>query len=399
MNTQLINNKRNILTALCLLALPVVSLAQETGATPTISYFSNALFNTLLVTSILLAVLVMALSGVLKNISSSDALLSKLRSKATEPNDSKTTNTIGMVLLLLFSSLSTFAQTPGALIKDDGRIGGLDQFTFYFMVTTIFIEFLVVMVLVYTIRYLLKTEIIATEGASAVKKPKEKTILDVLSDAVDVENEESIMLDHDYDGIKELDNNLPPWWKYGFYLTIIVAIVYLINYHIIKTSPLQAEEYNIAMKQAEAEVAEFMKNSANNVDESTVKMLDNPADLDAGKELFISTCSPCHGKFGEGTVGPNLTDDYWLHAGGIKDIFKTIKYGWPEKGMKSWKEDFSPMQMAQLTSYIKTLRGTNPPKQKEKQGDLYIENTQATDSTAIATDSIKVVSVVDSLKK
>lgn len=404
MNTQTINNKRNVLTALCLLALPVVTLAQENEVVATTSYFSNALFNTLLVTIVLLAVLVMALSSVLKNISNSDALLNKLRSKGPDAGSSKTGSTVGIILLFVFTSLSNFAQTSEvaqAVAKDDGRIGGLDQFTFYFMVTTIFIEFLVVMVLIHTIRYLLKTEIVALEGANAVKKPKEKTILDVLSDAVDVENEESILLDHDYDGIKELDNNLPPWWKYGFYLTIIVAIVYLFNYHIAKTSPLQAEEYNLAMKKAEADIAAFMKNSANNVDENTVKMLDNASDLAAGKDLFINTCSPCHGKLGEGTVGPNLTDDYWIHSGGIKDIFKTIKYGWPEKGMKSWKEDFSPMQIAQLTSYIRTLRGTNPPKPKDKQGDLYIENAQSTDSTAVITDSLKVVAAAaaDTLKK
>jgi len=116
-----------------------------------------------------------------------------------------------------------------------------------------------------------------------------------------------------------------------------------------------------------------MKKSANNVDETTVKLLSDNANLAVGKDLFMASCTACHGKLGEGTVGPNLTDDYWLHGGGLKDVFKSIKYGWPDKGMKSWKEDFSPMQIAQLTSYIKTLKGTNPPKAKEKQGDLYTE--------------------------
>jgi cytochrome c oxidase cbb3-type subunit III len=129
-----------------------------------------------------------------------------------------------------------------------------------------------------------------------------------------------------------------------------------------------------------------------------VKMLDNPTDLATGKDLFLSTCAACHGKFGEGTVGPNLTDDYWIHSGSVRDIFKTIKYGWPDKGMKSWKEDFSPMQIAQLTSYIRTLRGTNPPKPKDKQGDLYVEEA-VSDSTSTPSDSLQIKMAVDSLKK
>ena len=237
--------------------------------------------------------------------------------------------------------------------------------------------------------------ILATEKAKLEKaiaaKPKTKTLFDIINDTVDIEQEESILLDHDYDGIKELDNNLPPWWKYGFYLTIVVAVIYLINYHVTKTAPLQGQEYTNSIKKAEKDIAEYMKTSANNVDESTVKLLTGASDLNAGKDIFISTCSACHGKFGEGTVGPNLTDDYWLHGGGVKDIFKTIKYGWPDKGMKSWKEDFSPIQIAQLTSYIRTLKGTNPPKPKDKQGELYIEQSMPSDSTIVKVDSTKVL--------
>lgn len=203
------------------------------------------------------------------------------------------------------------------------------------------------------------------------------------------------MLDHDYDGIKELDNNLPPWWKYGFYLTIIIGVVYLVNYHITGISPLQKEEYKLSVKKAEAEVAEYMKKSANNVDENTVKMLSGASDLAAGKDAFIATCAACHGRAGEGGVGPNLTDDYWIHGGSVKDIFKTIKYGWPDKGMKSWKDDFSPMQIAQLTSFIRTLKGTNPPNPKEKQGELYTEQETpapaSADSAAVKTDTTKAL--------
>ncbi len=398
MNIEKTNKRKNSIITMCLLALPVVSLAQENVAA-TSSYFSNALFNTLLVTIIILLILVATLSNVLKNISRSEMLSTILKNKA-DKSKSGGMNSAVVLAFFMLSSLATFAQNKVApLVKDDGRIGGLDQFTFYLMLTIIFLELIVIYLIIHTIRYLLKTEEIAS--GAALNRPKEKTILDILGGAVELENEDSILMDHDYDGIKELDNDLPPWWKYGFYLTIIVGVIYLFNYHIFKTAPLQGEEYKIAMKKAEADIAEFMKTSANNVDESTVKQLTDPADLAAGKDLFITNCSPCHGKFGEGTVGPNLTDDYWIHSGGVKDIFKTIKYGWPDKGMKSWKDDFSAMQISQLATFIRNLKGTNPPKPKDKQGDLYVEPiaNAAGDSSAVHADSLKVQATADTINK
>lgn len=393
MNAKNINKNKNGLITLCLLALPFISAAQE-NEVATVSYFSNALFNTLVVTIVMLAVLIMALSGVMKNITNSDMFMQKLKKRAEAKNSGAKTLS-GLMILFSLLSLSSFAGNDIKVAAVNDRIGGIDQFTFYVLITVIIIELIFIAVMLYMMAMFLKSDTQANLGTA--NKPREKTILDKLSDAVEVENEESILLDHDYDGIKELDNNLPPWWKYGFYFTILVAIIYLYNYHVAGTSPLQAEEYKLSIKQAEKDIAEYMKNSANNVDESTVKMLDNPADLAAGKEIFLATCSACHGKLGEGTVGPNLTDDYWLHSGGIKDIFKTIKYGYPDKGMKSWKEDYSPMQIAQLASYIRTLKGTNPPKPKDKQGELYVEESAAPlDSTAV-TDSTKVSVIADSL--
>ncbi|WP_317897631.1 cbb3-type cytochrome c oxidase N-terminal domain-containing protein [Aurantibacillus circumpalustris] len=395
MNTKKTTTKKSLKAAALFLLLPFVSLAQENTAASS-SYFSNALFNTLLVTIILLAIIVMALSNVLKNLSNSDALLNLIKGKDKNQTPPSVKSS-AIFIFLMFAGSSLFAQ--GSAAADDGRIGGLDGFTFYTMTIVIFLELIVVAVLIYTLKFLLKTSVPDSVKAKMAEEPAiVETILKKLSGAVDIDKEESILLDHDYDGIKELDNDLPPWWKYGFYLTIVVAVVYLINYHVTKTAPLQAEEYHLAMKKAEADIAEFMKTSANNVDENTVKMLDSPSDLAAGKDIFISTCAACHGKFGEGTVGPNLTDDYWIHSGSVREIFKTIKYGWPDKGMKSWKEDFSPIQIAQLTSYIRTLRGTNPPKPKDKQGDLYVEEA-VSDSTSTPSDSLQIKLAVDSLKK
>ena len=204
-----------------------------------------------------------------------------------------------------------------------------------------------------------------------------------------IAEEASIDSGHNYDGIRELDNVTPPWFITGFILSIIFAGVYLYRYHVGNSAPLQIEEYEIEMAQAEKDKAAYLATQANQVDESSVKMLSG-ADIDAGHALFTQSCVACHGQSGgsmPGGVGPNLTDDYWLHGGSIKDIFKTIKYGWPEKGMISWQNTFSPIQMAQIASYIKSLKGTNPPGAKSPQGELFKDDlttggTESKDSIA-----------------
>ncbi len=394
----LINNFNKLKTLAVAMLIPAVSFCQEQATKESSSYFSNVLFLTLLATIIILAVVISAFSSVFKNIADSDYLTTKYNNK--KDDQSSTTRNVSSIILLLLS-LSMFSQEKvAAIVKvDDGRIGGLDQFTFYFMATIILIELIVLALIIYQFNYLVKT-VTAVETTTKATKITESKIMMSLTDAVAIEEEDSIMLDHDYDGIKELDNNLPPWWKYGFYLTIVVAIVYLINYHVIGTGDLQGKEYEKEIAQAKLEVDEFMKTSANNVDENTVKLLTEATDIATGKDLYIVNCVACHGKGGEGTVGPNLTDDYWLHGASIQDLFKTLKYGWVEKGMKAWKEDLSPMQMAQIASFIKTLKGTNPPNPKAPQGDLYTEAGVApiSDSTVVASDSLNIQIKADSLK-
>jgi cytochrome c oxidase cbb3-type subunit 3 len=197
-----------------------------------------------------------------------------------------------------------------------------------------------------------------------------------------IEEEKDLELHHDYDGIRELDNKLPAWWIYGFYLTIIFAGIYLWRYHVAYSAPSSIEEFQIAMKAADVEKAEYLKKSATNVDESTVKLSTEPAIIEAGKKIFVGSCAPCHGPEGQGTVGPNLTDDYWLHGGSVSSVFKSIKYGWPEKGMKSWKDDFSPIQISQLANFIKSIHGTKPANAKEPQGTIDNETGNPVDSTA-----------------
>lgn len=198
--------------------------------------------------------------------------------------------------------------------------------------------------------------------------------------AAPIEKEADIMLDHDYDGIKELDNALPPWWKYGFYITIFVAIFYILKFEVWHTGMNPTEEYNTEMAEAKLETDQYLASMKENVDENSVVMLD-AAGIQAGKTLFTKTCVACHSQTGGGGVGPNLTDNYTIHGARIQDIFKTIKYGYPDKGMQSWQSNFSPVEMQQLSSYIKSLSNTNVPNGKAPQGDLIIEEAAMSDST------------------
>jgi cytochrome c oxidase cbb3-type subunit 3 len=375
--------KTKLLVALLL--FPFAGFCQDEVPAATNTYFSNVLFLTLLVIIILLAVLITAFASAFKNIADSDYLINKY--KKQDDNNSSTKTIISVVLLFLSFSMMSQEKVI-AIIKDDGRIGGLDQLTFYFMLVILFMELLILALMFYQFNFLIRTtKVITTET-----QKKESKLLQSLTGLIAIEEENSILLDHDYDGIKELDNDLPPWWKYGFYLTIVVAVVYLMHFHVLGTGDLQIKEYDKDIAQAKLAVDEFMKKSANNVDENTVKILTEQSDIATGKDIFISTCAACHGKSGEGSVGPNLTDEYWLHGGGIQDIFKSIKYGWVEKGMKSWKEDLSPMQIAQITSFIKTLKGTNPANPKAAQGEIYSDGVVAiTDSISIKTDSLTIM--------
>ncbi len=368
--------------------LPAIGISQNEAAADVQAPFSNPLFYTLLAVVILLLIIIIAFSNAIKNVADSDYLDKKIKDdNATSSSTGKIISTILFVLI----GLSMQAQSNNNAVS---TVGGLDQTTFYFMIVVLFIELLVLGLLIYQFKFLLKTKAKLVAESARVEKP----LMNLFTDAVAVEDEQSILLDHDYDGIKELDNNLPPWWKYGFYLTIVVAVVYLFHYHVNGSGDLQIAEYNKEIEKGKLEVEEFMKTSANKVDETTVKVSKDAKQLALGKEAFIASCAACHGRLGEGGVGPNLTDEYWVHGGSIQDIFKTIKYGWAEKGMKSWKDELSPMQISQISSFVMSLKGTNPPNAKPPLGDLYVEKAAVADSTSAIKDSLIVQPKIDSLK-
>lgn len=188
---------------------------------------------------------------------------------------------------------------------------------------------------------------------------------------VPVEKEKDIQLDHDYDGIRELDNQLPPWWVTMFYISITFGVVYMTYYHIMDQGNLQIAEYEMEMEEAEEAVAAFVSRQADQVNENNVTLLTDDAPLASGKDIFLAKCAACHGAAGEGGVGPNMTDPYWIHGGSINDVFRTIKYGVIEKGMIPWKDQLRAREIQEVSSYILTLQGTKPPNGKEPQGDLY----------------------------
>ncbi|WP_165871534.1 cbb3-type cytochrome c oxidase N-terminal domain-containing protein [Flaviaesturariibacter flavus] len=192
-----------------------------------------------------------------------------------------------------------------------------------------------------------------------------------LTRSIPLDQEEAHLLDHEYDGIRELDNSLPPWWKWGFYISAVLSVAYFV-YYTYGSGMNPEQEYAAEMKQAALDIEAYRKLANDNVDEKTVTMAD-AAGIAKGKEVFLKNCFMCHGSNGEGGVGPNLTDDYWLHGGSINDVFKTIKYGYPDKGMQSWQKMLSPGEIKNIASFVKSLRGSKPANGKAPQGEEYKE--------------------------
>jgi cytochrome c oxidase cbb3-type subunit 3 len=174
------------------------------------------------------------------------------------------------------------------------------------------------------------------------------------------------VLDHDYDGIHEFDNDLPPWWKWGFAFTVVFAISYVTYYHVARKGQLQGAEYAAEMRQA----ALFVPVGGDDPNQvTTYAALTAPADLGSGKAIFATNCAPCHGANAEGKVGPNLTDEFWLHGGDVNHVYKTIKFGVNGKGMVAWKGKLSGKQMLQVASYALSLQGSKPANAKAPQGE------------------------------
>lgn len=200
-----------------------------------------------------------------------------------------------------------------------------------------------------------------------------KIILKKLTKSRAISEEKDIILDHNYDGIHELDNVLPPWWVYMFYATMIFAFVYIVRFHVVKEYN-QTQEFEMEVAAANLAIEEYKKTAKDLVDVNTVVRLTETSDLTNGKKIFESNCVACHMADGGGGIGPNLTDEYWILGGGIKNVFRTISEGGRDgKGMVSWKAILKPAEMAQVASYVLTFEGTTPANPKAAEGELYKE--------------------------
>ncbi|MFN3840582.1 MAG: cbb3-type cytochrome c oxidase N-terminal domain-containing protein [Cyclobacteriaceae bacterium] len=197
-----------------------------------------------------------------------------------------------------------------------------------------------------------------------------------------IEKESEIMLDHNYDGIKELDNHLPPWWTWLFYGSIVWGAIYLIVYHVTDSLPLMDQEYQneVAIAQ-EQKVKLLASQPALVIDENNLVYEPDEQIIKSGRQVYVVNCASCHMPDGQGNIGPNLTDDYWIHGGSVTDIFKVIKNGVQEKGMIPWGPVLSPKQIRDVTFYIKSIKGSNPPNPKAPQGELFKDEDAGPAST------------------
>ena len=175
---------------------------------------------------------------------------------------------------------------------------------------------------------------------------------------------------HSADGIQEYDNPLPGWWVTLLYISIVFAAGYLVVYHLVGTGTSLEGAYKEAIQAEKAPKTPDGSAAAVPAQDLKTRVKD-PAAIAAGKEIFTTNCSPCHGQLGEGIIGPNLTDEYWLHGGDVASIIKTVTLGVPDKGMISWQPILGDKKIEQAVAYILTLNGTHPPKAKAPQGELY----------------------------
>ncbi len=217
--------------------------------------------------------------------------------------------------------------------------------------------------------------------------PFVKNLLQKLTKTKPITSEKEIELDHDYDGIKELDNDLPPWWVYLFYATIIFSVIYLGKYHLFGGDN-QFQELEKELAIAQKDIEEYKKTAPDLLTADKVILLTDAADLAAGKAIYDANCVACHRADGGGGIGPNLADEYWILGGDVKEIFNTIMEGGRDgKGMVAWKQQIKPSDIQKVSSYILSLQGKNPADGKAPESDKVTNNLA---STTVVTASLAV---------
>jgi cytochrome c oxidase cbb3-type subunit 3 len=284
-----------------------------------------------------------------------------------------------IIFFAVFGAMEFFIDSGGkpAFIK----FPMVSVFLFFFLLLLIAIEIIVSAIDNITYQLLTDEQKARLEEVSQVGFKESQwyqKMMKALTKTQPIENEGALLLDHDYDGIKELDNNLPPWWIYLFYACIGFAAVYLVRFEILGADN-QEMELKKEMALAKIEVAEYMKTAPDLMDEKTVTLLTDAPALAEGKSIFTTNCAACHRADAGGQIGPNLTDNQWILGGGIKNIFHTLVNGGRDgKGMISWKGTLKPKEMQKVASYIISLKGSNPKDPKAPEGEVWIDEAATT---------------------
>jgi cytochrome c oxidase cbb3-type subunit 3 len=218
-----------------------------------------------------------------------------------------------------------------------------------------------------------------------------QNLLEKMTRSKAIEQEADVMLDHDYDGIKELDNVLPPWWVNLFYATIIFGAIYLVRFHVMDEYT-QAQEYDQEVAAANIEIEKNKLNSPKEeITFDKVTLLTDAESLAKGKEIYVNACAACHKADGGGIVGPNLTDEHWINGGGIKNVFKLIAEGSKNNPtMVAWAKTLGTKEVQKVASYVLSLQGTKPAGAKAAEGEKWVEEVAPKVEAAVASDTTKV---------
>ncbi|MEB2777312.1 c-type cytochrome [Algoriphagus sp. D3-2-R+10] len=306
---------------------------------------------------------------------------------------------------LSFLALSGLLFSTPALAQDESVPGGLGAMDSNQMALLIIIGVIigVIILLLILMIYLMSfiSAVFRKENPEMVDAPSwwasfKKRF--VTGDIKEEQASEKLMSDHSYDGIHELDNFMPPWLQYVFLGTIFIAVFYFGYYTVLGYGKTGVEEYQEEVRIAAIEAEARGVSAMASIDETNVEIDNSDVGISAGKTIFEANCAACHAADGGGGVGPNLTDQYWIHGGDIKDVFNVIKYGVIEKGMVPWEDQLSPQEIQQVSSYILTFQGTSPAVPKAPQGELFtggseaapIDNLAPGDSTTVAADTTAI---------
>ena len=280
---------------------------------------------------------------------------------------------IATLILFLLSSNALFAQSSSSISLPRELIWIIYFITFLMLILAL---------ILYRVSVQLKKYKRGEFASEEQKMWDKRSTWEKIFQLKPIGTDKTVEMDHEYDGIRELDNPPPPWFMFLFYGTIIFAVIYFVRFSVTGAGPTQEEEYIAAMAESEKKQEAALEDLDLDIDETSVTLLTDAAGIAEGEAIYVANCKICHDEGGKGNSGPNLTDEYWKNGGGIKNVFKTIKYGVPDKGMISWEKMLNPQMIQQVASYIISLQGTNPEGGLPPEGDLWVAPTEEADIEA-----------------